>query len=61
MWSKWCHAPDSDSENEDCSLAEVKESIEHIVIYFRLSLEAKGVSECSQHLATLRNQRQRGK
>lgn len=30
--------------DEDCSLAEVKESVEHIATHFRLPLEAKGVS-----------------
>jgi hypothetical protein len=31
-------------DDEDCSLAEVKEAVEHISTHFRLPLEAKGVS-----------------
>ena len=51
-WMKQSRAPvnvaDTDSDNEDdvdqdCSLAEVKESVEHIATHFRLPLEAKGV------------------
>ena len=48
-WAKRSHAPVTDSDNEDdidedCSLAEVKESVEHIAAHFRLPLEAKEVS-----------------
>ena len=50
-WAKRSRAPaaiagsDSDDDtDEDCSLAEVKESVEHIAMHFRLPLEAKGVS-----------------
>jgi len=38
---------DSDTEDnidEDCSLAEVKEFVEHIAAHFRLPLKAKVVS-----------------
>lgn len=42
-------AADSNNEDEfddnhadDCSLAEIKESVEHIATHFRVPLEAKG-------------------
>ena len=43
------YAPITDSDNEDgieedCSLAEVKESVEHIAAHFGLPFEAKGGS-----------------
>ena len=48
-WAKRSRPPvaDSDSEDdidEDSSLAEVQESVQHIATHFRLPLEAKGVS-----------------
>ena len=52
-WARRSHAPvavaESGNEHEtvtdkDYSLAEVKESVEHIATHFRLPLEAKGVS-----------------
>ena len=46
-WMKCTHTSSVDSlvmDDEDCSLAEVKEAVEHISTHFRLPLEAKGVS-----------------
>jgi len=48
-WAKLSHAPVTNSDNkndtdEDCSLAEVRESVEYIDAHFRLPLEAKWVS-----------------
>ena len=39
-----CPCDNEDDTEEDCSLAEVKESVEHIAAHFRLPLEVKGVS-----------------
>ena len=57
-WAKRSHATVTGSDNEDevdddddCSLAEIKESVEYIATHFRLPLEAKGVS-----LATLQDE-----
>jgi len=40
-----------DDISDDCSLVEIKKSVEHIATHFRLPLEAKGVS-----LATLQDE-----
>lgn len=49
-WMKRTRTSSADSlvmdeeDDEDCSLAEVKEAVEYISTHFRLPLEAKGVS-----------------
>ena len=50
-WAKCSHTPAAHSDNEDnidedsdCSLVEVKESVEYLAAHFRSPLEAKGVS-----------------
>ena len=57
-WAKRSRATVTDSDNEDeihdddnCSLAEVKKSVEYIATHFRLPLEVKGVL-----FATLQNE-----
>ena len=50
-WAKRSHTPAAHSDNEDnidedsdCSLVEVKESVEYLAAHFRSPLEAKGLS-----------------
>ena len=49
-WVKQSRVPVTDTDTDDyqidkdCSLAEIKASVEHIAAHFRLPLEAKGVS-----------------